>query len=170
MDQVFSKAGSFWLKQKASNEFGTVGNDVNSLSTSIEGGTKWLVNKIKGKIQKPLAELLKEYDLAIGIFPRDATNYDFDEETKKLTVHIPKVCEVGYKDQSVLRFATEVSGFLEKGKLSEIVGMKTKVIVWMKVSCITSDEKKLHFQAGVRRSRSRDVYEVERDGIVVGKF
>lgn len=98
------------------------------------------------------------------------TSYDFDEETKKLTVNVPSVCEVLYKDQSVLRFATTVSGFLEKGKLSEIVGMKTKVIVWMKVSCITSEESKLHFQAGMRRSRSRDAYEIVRDGIVVAKF
>ncbi|XP_047980560.1 uncharacterized protein At5g01610-like isoform X1 [Salvia hispanica] len=170
MDQVFSKASSFWLKQKASNEFGSVGKDGNSLSSSIEGGTKWLVNTIKGKVQKPLPELLKEYDLAIGIFPRDATSYDFDEETKKLKVYIPKVCEVGYKDQSVLRFATEVSGCMEKGKLSEIVGIKTKVIVWMKVSCITSDKTNLHFQATVTRSRSRAVYEVEKDGTVCGKF
>ncbi|XP_020214734.1 uncharacterized protein At5g01610 [Cajanus cajan] len=61
-----------------------------SLSTSIEGGTKWLVNKLKGKMQKPLTELLKEFDLPIGIFPRDATNYEFNEETGKLVVSIVK--------------------------------------------------------------------------------
>ncbi|KAH6798339.1 hypothetical protein C2S51_034823 [Perilla frutescens var. frutescens] len=170
MDQVFSKVGSYWLSQKASNEFSTVGNDANSLSTSIEGGTKWLVNTIKGKIQTPLPEFLKEYDLAIGIFPRNATNYEFDEETKKLTVHIPSVCEVGYRDDSVLRFATTVTGCLEKGKLSEIVGMKTKVFVWIKVTCITSEKSKIHFQAGMWKARSRDAYEVERNGISVSKF
>jgi hypothetical protein len=72
-----------------------------------------------GKMQKPLPELLKEYDMAAGIFPRDATNYEFNEETGKLTVFIPAVCEVGYKDSSVLRFSTSVTGYLEKGKLVE---------------------------------------------------
>ncbi|KAK6125992.1 hypothetical protein DH2020_040300 [Rehmannia glutinosa] len=120
-----------------------------------------------GKVQKPLTELLKDYDLAIGIFPRDATNYEFNEETGKLTVHIPSVCEVCYKDQSVLRFSTVVTGYLEKGKLADIDGLKTKVIIWIKVSCIVSEESKLHFTAGIRRTRSRDAYEVIRDGIGV---
>lgn len=121
-------------------------------------------------MQKPLTEFLKEYDLAIGIFPRDATNYEFNEETKKLTVYIPSVCEVSYRDQSVLRFSTTVTGCLEKGKLSDIDGIKTKVIVWIKVSCISSEESKLYFTTGMRISRSRDAYEFIRDGIIVDKF
>ncbi|KAK8574190.1 hypothetical protein V6N13_097179 [Hibiscus sabdariffa] len=137
MDQILNKVGSYWLGQKANKEINSVGDDLNSLSTSIEGGAKWLVNKIKGKMQKPLPELLKEYNLPIGIFPRDATNYEFNEETGKLTVFIPAVCEVGYKDSCVLRFFTTVTGYLEKGKLADIEGMKTKVIVWVKVTSIT---------------------------------
>ncbi|KAE8719453.1 Mitochondrial substrate carrier family protein isoform 1 [Hibiscus syriacus] len=123
-----------------------------------------------GTIQKPLPELLKEYELPTGVFPRDATNYEFDEKTGKLTVFIPTICEVGYKDSSVLRFFTEVSGNLEKGKLTEIEGMKTKVIIWIKVSAIASDGSKLYVTAGITKTRSRDAYEVSRDGIGVDKF
>ncbi|KAL2500256.1 hypothetical protein Fot_34104 [Forsythia ovata] len=170
MDQIFSKVGSYWLGQKASKEMNSVGNDINSLSTSIEGGTKWLVNKIKGKMQKPLEELLKDHDMAVGIFPRDATNYEFNEETRKLTVYIPTVCEVGYKDSSVLRFSTVVTGYLEKGKLADIEGMKTKVMIWIKVIAISSESSKLHFSAGMKKTRSRDAYEVLRDGVIVDKF
>lgn len=121
-------------------------------------------------MQKSLPELLKEYDLAIGIFPRDATNYEFNEETGKLTVFIPSICEVGYKDSSVLRFFTAVTGYLEKGKLADISGMKTKVMIWVKVTCITSDGSKLHFTAGMKKTRSREAYEVLRDGVSVDKF
>ncbi|KDP22836.1 hypothetical protein JCGZ_00423 [Jatropha curcas] len=170
MDQVLNKVGSFWLGQKANKELNSVGDDINSLSTSIEGGAKWIVNKIKGKMQKPLPELLKEYDLAVGIFPKDATNYEFNEETGKLTVFIPEVCEVGYKDSSVLRFNTIVSGYLEKGKLADIEGMKTKVMIWVKVTCISSDGPKLHFTAGMKKTRKREAYEVLRDGVNVDKF
>ncbi|KAK4410532.1 hypothetical protein Sango_0126200 [Sesamum angolense] len=159
MDQILNKVGSYWLGQKANKEINSVGDDISSLSTSIEGGAKWLVNKLKGKMQKPLPELLKEYDLAVGIFPRDATNYEFNEETGKLTVYIPSVCEVGYKDSSVLRFSTVVTGYLEKGKLADIEGIKTKVIVWVKVTCISSEKSKLNFTAGMKKSRSRDAYE-----------
>ncbi|KAG8374452.1 hypothetical protein BUALT_Bualt11G0133500 [Buddleja alternifolia] len=170
MDQVLNKVGSYWLGKKANKEIDSVGDDFSSLSTSIEGGAKWLVNKLKGKMQKPLPELLKEYDLAVGIFPRDATNYEFNEETGKLIVYIPSTCEVGYKDSSVLRFSTTVTGYLEKGKLADIEGIKTKVIVWVKVTCISSEKSKLNFTAGMKKSRSRDAYEVLRDGIPIEKF
>lgn len=123
-----------------------------------------------GKVQKPLPELLKEYDLPIGIFPRDATNYELDEKTGKLTVHLPSICEIEYRDSSVLRFFTTVTGHLEKGKLADIEGMKTKMILWIKVSCITSDGSKLYVSAGITKTRNRDAYEVNRDGIGVDKF
>lgn len=170
MDQILNKVGSYWFSQKANKEIDSVGDDINSLSTSIEGGAKWLVNKLKGKMQKPLPELLKEYNLAVGIFPRDATNYEFNEETKKLTVFIPSVCEVGYRDSSVLRFSTIVTGYLEKGKLADIEGMKTKVVIWVKVTAISAEGSKLYFTAGMKKSRSRGVYEVVRDGVCVDKF
>ncbi|KAH9614427.1 hypothetical protein KSS87_013382 [Heliosperma pusillum] len=170
MDQIFNKVGSYWLGQKANKEFNSVGSDINSLGSSIGDGTKWIVNKLKGKMQVPLPDLLKEYDIAIGIFPRDATHYEFDEQTKKLTVYVPQICEVGYKDSSVLRFFTTVTGYLQKGKLADIEGLKTKVMIWVKVTSITSDGSKLHFTAGVKKSRSREAYEVLRDGVGVDKF
>ncbi|KAL3531653.1 hypothetical protein ACH5RR_005174 [Cinchona calisaya] len=170
MDQILNKVGSYWLGQKANKEIDSVGDDINSMSSSIEGGAKWLVNKIKGKMQKPLPELLKEYDLPVGIFPRDATNYEFNEETRKLTVYIPSVCEVGYKDSSVLRFSTVVTGYLEKGKLVDIEGMKTKVMIWVKVTAVSSDGSKLQFTAGMKKTRNRNAYEVLRDGLGVDKF
>ncbi|ESW06653.1 hypothetical protein PHAVU_010G065500 [Phaseolus vulgaris] len=170
MDQVFNKVGSYWFNQKATSQLNSVGDDINSLSNSIEGGTKWLVNKIKGKMQKPLPELLKDYDLPIGIFPRDATNYEFNEETGKIIVYIPQVCEVGYRDSSVLRFFTSVTGYLEKGKLAEIEGIKTKVLIWVKVTTILSEGSKLYVTAGMKKTRSREAYEVTRDGVCVDKF
>lgn len=130
----------------------------------------WFLISLSGKMQKPLPELLKEFGLPVGIFPRDATNYEFNEQTRKLTVFIPSICEVGYKDTSVLRFTTTVTGFLEKGKLADVEGMKTKVMIWVKVTSISADSSKVHFTAGMKKSRSRDAYEVLRDGVEIDKF
>ncbi|MQL83475.1 hypothetical protein Taro_015980 [Colocasia esculenta] len=170
MDQVLNKVGSYWFNKRANKEISSVGDDINSLSNSIEGGAKWLVNKLKGKMQKPLPELLQEYDMPAGIFPRDATHYEFNEETGKLTVYVPSICEVGYRDSSVLRFLTTVTGYLEKGKLADIEGVKTKVLIWQKVTCITTEGSKVHFSTGVKKTRSRDAYEILRDGISIDKF
>ncbi|THU53658.1 hypothetical protein C4D60_Mb10t16760 [Musa balbisiana] len=170
MDQILNKVGSYWINKRANKEISSVGDDINSLSSSIEGGAKWLVNKLKGKMQKSLPELLREYDMPIGLFPQDATHYEFNEETGKLTVYIPSICEVGYRDSSVLRFLTIVTGYLEKGKLVDIEGIKTKVLIWAKVNSITTEGSKIHFTTGVKKSRSRDAYEVLRGGITVDKF
>ncbi|XP_073526522.1 uncharacterized protein [Phyllobates terribilis] len=170
MDAIMNKVGSYWVGQRANKELNSVGDDLNNLSSSIGDGTKWLVNKLKGKMQQPLPELLKENDIPVGIFPRDATHYEFDEKTGKLIVYVPKICEVGYKDSSVLKFASTVTCYLEKGKLADIEGIKTKLVIWVKVTCISTEKSKLYVTAGMKKSRSRDAYEVLRDGIEVDKF
>uniref|UniRef100_A0A0E0KCJ1 DUF538 family protein n=1 Tax=Oryza punctata TaxID=4537 RepID=A0A0E0KCJ1_ORYPU len=170
MDEIMNKLGGYWLGQKANKEISSAGDDIESLSTSVGEGAKWLVNKLKGKMQKPLPELLREHDLPEGLFPREATNYEFSPETRRLTVHIPAPCEVGYRDGSVLRFDATVSGTLEKGRLAEVEGLKTKVLVWARVTAVRADAAKVHFTAGIKKSRSRDAYEVVRGGIVVDEF
>ncbi|XP_073100904.1 uncharacterized protein At5g01610-like isoform X2 [Elaeis guineensis] len=79
MDQMVNKMGTYWFNKKATKELSSVGDEINSISNSIEGGAKWLVNKMKGRMQKPLPDLLQEYDMPIGLFPKDATNYEFNE-------------------------------------------------------------------------------------------
>ncbi|KAJ4753876.1 hypothetical protein LUZ62_044378 [Rhynchospora pubera] len=170
MDEIMNKFGSYYFKQRANKEFSSAGDDIESLSTSIQDGAKWLVNKFKGKMQKPLPELLREYDLPAGLFPRDATHYEFNEETKKLTVFVPSICEVPYRDSSVVRFYTTVTAHLEKGKLSDIEGMKTKVLIWANVTSVKTEGSKVQFKVGVKKNRPRDVYEVLKDGITVEEF
>lgn len=141
-----------------------------SLSTSVGEGAKWLVNKLKGKMQQPLVDLLKEHNLPVGLFPREATNYEFAPETRRLTVHIPSPSEVGYRDGSELRFDATVAGTLGDGRLTEVEGIKTKVLVWTRVTAVKADAAKVHFTAGIKRSRKRDAYEVVRGSITVDEF
>ncbi|CAL4938975.1 unnamed protein product [Urochloa decumbens] len=170
MDEIMNKVGSYWLGQRANKEISSAGDDIESLSTSVSDGAKWLVNKLKGKMQKPLPDLLKEHGLPVGLFPREATNYEFAPETRRLTVYIPSPCEVGYRDGSELRFDATVSGTLGEGRLTEVEGIKTKVIVWARVTAVKADAAKVHFTAGIKRSRSREAYEVVRGGITVDEF
>ncbi|KAJ3682866.1 hypothetical protein LUZ60_013093 [Juncus effusus] len=170
MDEIINKVGGYWFQKRANKEFSSAGDDIDSLGTSIQDGAKWLVNKMKGKMQKPLPDLLKEYDLPTGLFPRDSTHYEFDEQTKKLTVFVPSICEVGYRDSSVLRFHTTVTGYLERGKVTGIEGLKTKVLIWAKVTGVKTEGSKVVFTVGVKKSRPREVYEVLRDGIIVDEF
>lgn len=122
-----------------------------------------------GKMQKSLPQLLQEYDLPIGIFPKDATNYELNEEIGKLTVYIPTTCEIGYKD-TVLRYATVVTGYLEKGRLTNIEGIKTKFMIWVKVTSISTEGPKIHFTAGMKKSKNKEIFQVLRNGITIDKF
>jgi len=122
-------------------------------------------------MQKPLPDLLKEYDLPLGLFPQDTSNYDFKEDTKKLMVYIPTICEVRYKDSSFMRFNTTVTGFLEKGRMYDIEGVKTKIVIWPRVSCVITEGPKVHFTTTIKRTtRDRVAYEVLRESISVDKF
>ncbi|KAL1816955.1 hypothetical protein ACET3Z_019529 [Daucus carota] len=170
MDQIFAKVGGYWFNQKATKELDSVSNNINTVSNNIDNGAKWLVGKVTGKVQKPLPDLLKEFDLPLGIFPLVVTSYEFDEGTKRLEVHVSSVCEVAYKDSSALRFSTNVSGYLEKGKFTDIEGLKTKVMLWVKVTCLATEGSKLHVTAGLKKTRSRDAYEVQHEGVAVDKF
>ena len=108
-----------------------------------------------------------------GLFPQNITCYEFDESKAKLIVYLPSTCEVSFKDSSVIRYANRVKAILLKGKLSGIEGMKTKVLVWVKVTCVaveTSKSDKVWFTAGLKKSRPKDAYLAPADGVRVQEF
>jgi hypothetical protein len=122
---------------------------------------------------KGLPDLLREYNLPPGLFPRNITCYEFDETKAKLVVYLPSVCEVSFKDSSVMRYATRVKANLLRGKLTGIEGMKTKVLVWVKVTSVAVEgykSDKVWFTAGVKKSRPKDAYEMPRDAVRAEEF
>lgn len=167
------KAGGYWISKKAKEEFSNISEDFTSFSNTVEEKAKWIFNKLKGKPLKSLPDLLREYNLPPGLFPQNITCYEFDEPKSKLTVYLPSASEVSFKDSSVIRYATRVKGILLRGKLTNIEGMKTKVLVWVKVTNVAvegSKSDKVWFMAGVKKSRPKDAYDTPRVGIRVQEF
>ncbi|CAM8946158.1 unnamed protein product [Rhodiola kirilowii] len=168
------KAGSFWISKKAKEEFTNLTEEITTISSTVEEKAKWVFNKLKGKPVKSLPDLLREYNLPPGLFPHNIICYEFDETKSKLTVHLPSTCEVTFKDSSVLKYATRVKATLLRGKLTSIEGIKTKVLVWVKVSNIAVEgyksDNKVWFTAGVRKARSKDAYETPSVAISVSEF
>ncbi|KAJ1699058.1 hypothetical protein LUZ63_007570 [Rhynchospora breviuscula] len=104
-----------------------------------------------GSEWKPLSDLLDEYGLPPGLFPKNITSYEFEKETKKITVRMPRAnCDVG--NTSMFRFANTVTGRIEKGMLKDIEGIKTytgmtfEVVTRMKIKVIKG--KKLIYCTG----------------------
>ncbi|CAK9142379.1 unnamed protein product [Ilex paraguariensis] len=167
------KAGSYWISKKAKEEFSNISEDLTTFSNTVEEKAKWIFNKLKGKPLKTLPDLLREYNLPPGLFPQNITCYEFDESKAKLTVYLPSACEVSFKDSSMIRYAPRVKAILMRGKLTGIEGMKTKVLVWVKVTNVAVEgykSDKVWFTAGVKKSRPKDVYDMPRDAIRVQEF
>lgn len=129
---------------------------------------------LTGKHVKPLADLLLEYNLPPGLFPRNITCYELDESKSELSVYMPAPCGVRFKDGSAVRYARRVKGTLSKGKLSGMEGMKTKVVVWVKVTAVSLESyksDKVWFMAsGMKKSRPRDAYQLPHDSVRVEEF
>ncbi|XP_021893958.1 uncharacterized protein At5g01610-like [Carica papaya] len=144
-----------------------------TFSNTVEQKAKWIFNRLKGKPLKNLPELLQEYNLPPGLFPQNIICYEFDESKSKLTVYLPSPCEVTFKDSSTIRYATRIKGILLRGKFTGIEGMKTKVLVWVKVTSVaveSSKSDKVWFTAGVKKSRAKDAYETPRNAVRVEEF
>lgn len=53
---------------------------------------------------------------------------------------------------------------------SFIQGMKTNVLIWVKVTAVSSEGSKLHCVAGKKKTKKREAYDVSIDGINVDIF
>ncbi|GFZ03551.1 DUF538 family protein [Actinidia rufa] len=126
------------------------------------------------KPSKALPDLLREYNLPPGLFPQNITCYEFDATKGKLIVYLPSSCEVSFKDSSIVRYFTRVKGTLSRGKLTGIEGMKTKALIWVKVTGVAVEsyksDKVSFTTAGVKKSRPKDAYEMPRDAVRVEEF
>ncbi|MBA0698970.1 hypothetical protein Goari_000647, partial [Gossypium aridum] len=143
------------------------------MNTDMRNMNKSRVFFPTGKPTKSLPDLLREYNLPPGLFPQNVICYEFDETKAKLIVYMSSPCEVSFKDSSVIRYATRVKGILLRGKLTGIEGMKTKVLVWVKVTSVAVEgykSDKVWFTAGVKKSRPKDAYETPRDAVRVEEF
>lgn len=170
---IKAAAGSLWIAKKAKEELKDISQDLSAVSNVVEEKAKWIFNKLKGKPTKSLPELLREYNLPGGLFPQNITCYEFDETKAKLIVYLPNPCEVSFKDSSVLRYAMRVKAILLRGKLMGIEGIKTKVLVWVKVTSVAVEgykSDKVWFTAGVKKSRPKVAYDTPHDARRVEEF
>eukprot|EP00850_Spirogloea_muscicola_P011684 SM000073S21460 [mRNA] locus=s73:389915:394115:- [translate_table: standard] len=169
MDSLLSKAGGFLMQRRATTEWNSFNDDVTSLSKSASESTSRLINKLRGKAQLLITELLAKHGLPRGLFPKDVTGYTFDEATSRLEVTLGSCREVHYPDKSVVRFDSTISGILEERSLTVIEGMKTKMLLWMKVTAISADyppPDQVYFQASVKKARKFPAYDTVREGAI----
>lgn len=88
-------------------------------------------------------------------------------------MYLPSTCEVSFKDSTVIRYATRLKANLIRGKLTGIEGMKTKVLVWVKVTSVAVENyksDKVWFTAGVKKSKAKDAFLMPQNAVRVEEF
>ncbi|KAJ4796355.1 Cp protein [Rhynchospora pubera] len=178
MEKALTKLSSFTISRKAKEEIASIGEDLSRFSSTVEEKAKWVFEKLKGCISKntfsfPCQIYCVSITYHLASFLKNVVTYELDESKSKVVVHLSGPCEVSFKDSSIIRYAPRVKATLARGKLSNIEGMKTKSLVWVKVTHVGVESyksDKVTFTAGVKKIKAKDAYEVPRDAIRIEEF
>ncbi|CAH9087225.1 unnamed protein product [Cuscuta epithymum] len=168
------KASSFWLTKKAKEELNNITKDFNAVTNTVEETAKMLFEKLKGMPQESLSDLLKRHNLPVGLFPEKIISFEYDKLTSKLIVHLPSPCEVTFGDRSAVRYSTRVKAILRNNKLTDVEGMRIKVLLWVNVTGVyvegLKSDKVCFITAGVTKSRPMAVYNYHGKAAIVAEF
>ncbi|KAJ3706039.1 hypothetical protein LUZ61_009744 [Rhynchospora tenuis] len=113
--------------------------------------------------KKKSVEVLKELGLPMGLFPlQNIEEFGYNQNARFIWFVQKKKIEHTFKKiKQVVSYATEVTAFVEKGKLKKITGVKTKeLLLWLSVVEVYMEEaskEKITFKTGTGLSDSFDL-------------
>ncbi|KAF3323996.1 hypothetical protein FCM35_KLT11463 [Carex littledalei] len=108
-------------------------------------------------------QMLEELDLPKGLFPlENIEEFGYNRNAGFIWFIQKKKIEHTFKKiKQVVSYATEVTAFVEKGKVKKITGVKTKeLFLWLSVVEVYNEEasnQKITFKTGTGLSDSFDV-------------
>ncbi|KAH9774095.1 hypothetical protein KPL71_013522 [Citrus sinensis] len=139
------KVGGSWISKKAKEELSNITQDINlrclTAVYTAQNSSKYVVYRFV-KFLTTISSTVEEK--AKWIFNK------LKGASAKFYLNL-----FIFKDSSVIRYATRVKAILMRGKLSGIEGMKTKVLVWVKVTCVSIESYKSDKHQRSQRKRQR---------------
>ncbi|KAJ4760041.1 hypothetical protein LUZ62_070416 [Rhynchospora pubera] len=121
------------------------------------------ISKGDAECKTKSVEVLKELGLPTGLFPlQNIEEFGYNQNAGFIWFVQKKKIEHNFKKiKQVVSYATEVTAFVEKGKLKKITGVKTKeLLLWLSVVEVYMEEaskEKVTFKTGTGLSDSFDV-------------
>ncbi|KAJ1701639.1 hypothetical protein LUZ63_001418 [Rhynchospora breviuscula] len=121
------------------------------------------ISKGDAECKKKSVEVLKELGIPMGLFPlQNIEEFGYNQNAGFIWFVQKKKIEHNFKKiKQVVSYATEVTAFVEKGKLKKITGVKTKeLLLWLSVVEVYMEEaskEKVTFKTGTGLSDSFDV-------------
>ncbi|CAI5499114.1 unnamed protein product [Closterium sp. Naga37s-1] len=167
----------FFAGKAAEKQINGVGEAVNSMvNDASEAVSNWWEG-LMGKVQKPLPEILEQYEFPVGIFPKNHVKYVLKltdsskpESGGVLEVHFTGGMEVKLSDGTVLKYAKKVVVRITPREMAGVVGLKLKGITgYTEISAVSVDTVKenVHLQTRVRKTKPLHLFKSARQGVEV---
>lgn len=95
-------------------------------------------------------EMLQKFDFPVGLLPKGVTSYTVDADTGEFTAYLPETCRFHLENSYEVEYKTTISGVISKGRLSNLKGVKVKVLIlWLNVVEVIRDGDELQFSVGI---------------------
>ncbi|CAI9105409.1 OLC1v1004322C1 [Oldenlandia corymbosa var. corymbosa] len=95
-------------------------------------------------------EILKSYNFPVGLLPKGAREYDLDEKTGKFNAYFNDSCSFSLEGSYQLKYKSKISGYIAKGKLSQLSGISVKVLfLWLNIVEVVRNGDDLEFSVGI---------------------
>ncbi|XP_004292664.1 PREDICTED: uncharacterized protein At5g01610-like [Fragaria vesca subsp. vesca] len=103
------------------------------------------------EVGKPSAyDVLQQYDFPIGILPIGVTGYELNTETGHFSIYLSGTCTFSVENSYELEYKSTISGFLSKGRLSDLKGVSVKVFFfWLSIVEVVHVGDDLQFSVGI---------------------
>ncbi|GJP42549.1 hypothetical protein CLOM_g2102 [Closterium sp. NIES-68] len=167
----------FFAGKAAEKQINGVGETINTMvNDASEAVTNWWEG-LMGKVQKPLAGILEQYEIPVGIFPKNHVKYVLKPSDSSkpeaggvLEVYFTGGMEIKLSDGTVLKYAKKVVTRISAKEMAGIVGMKLKGITgYSEISAVSVDTAKdnIHLQTRVRKTKPLHLFKSARQGVEV---
>ncbi|KAJ6812637.1 uncharacterized protein M6B38_148680 [Iris pallida] len=95
-------------------------------------------------------EVLKSYNLPVGLLPKGAVGYDLDADTGEFAVRFNSTCSFSLQGSYQIRYQPTVTGRISDGRLRDLKGVSVKILfVWVNIVEVDRNGDQLEFSVGI---------------------
>ncbi|KAI3679056.1 hypothetical protein L6452_38363 [Arctium lappa] len=109
----------------------------------------WLLLASAARVGKPSAyDVLKSYNLPIGVLPQNVSGYDLDPNSGKFSVYISDDCDFKV-DRYEIQYSPTIKGVIHQNQIEELDGVQVKItLFWIDIKKVSRNNDQLEFQLG----------------------
>ncbi|GJX42519.1 DUF538 domain-containing protein [Tanacetum coccineum] len=101
---------------------------------------------VDGNGEPSAYEVLKSYNLPIGVLPKGALGYTLDRNSGQFSVNLSSNCNVHVSEFDV-KYNSPITGVISQNNLGRIGGVKVKIaLFWTDIENVNRDRNQLRFK------------------------